>query len=601
MNRKTRVLGIAPYASMRSTMIRVANERDDIELTVEVGDIEEGARIAKRYEDEDFDAILSRGGTKLEIQKVTSKPVFEIPISHFDLLNIIKLLENYNGKVGIIAYENIAKSARVLCEILHYNYNIFVIDSWNDAREKVQMLKDTGYSLIVGDTVSVTYAEQMGIQSMLLISGTESISQAFDNVVTVCNYYSRLKMEDAFFQAYIRGRDVTILAMDESGNVAFSTYSEEKKSLLSVCRNMIPAIRVGETAVAHKKLGGGFFMISGNKSRLTGTTYYFFNIQKSRMGLSYLSGFKSVEVYNYDDFLEQNSDNLFCSRSSWQGMLKRCDTIAKSRTPVLIIGEPGSEKEKVAAKIYQESTGGHNPFYVINCATLVEKELDSLLNNENSPIYALHGTVHFKGIHMLDHDLFEKLLDGLQRMMQILRSRMIFTYEIRSSHTEEKQDIYRCDAVKNRIGCVEIHLPPLRECSRDISNLSILYIHRQNRANGTQIVGLEPEAVSILEEYSWPQNINQLQRVLNEAMLLTDSPWITAKSIRQILSEEKVSSTTFSGNGTQINIKQPLSGIIYDAATMVLAEENMNQVKTAKRLGISRTTLWRLLHKNPGG
>ncbi len=100
-------------------------------------------------------------------------------------------------KVGIIACENIAKSARVLCEVLHYNYNIFVIDSWNDVREKVQMLKDDDYSLIVGDTVSVAYAEQMGTQSMLLISGAESISQAFDNVVTVYNYYSRLKMQDA--------------------------------------------------------------------------------------------------------------------------------------------------------------------------------------------------------------------------------------------------------------------------------------------------------------------------------------------------------------------------------------------------------------------
>ncbi len=60
----------------------------------------------------------------------------------------------------------------------------------------------------------------------------------------------------------------------------------------------------------------------------------------------------------------------------------------------------------------------------------------------------------------------------------------------------------------------------------------------------------------MLEEYSWPQNINQLQRVLNEAMLLTNSPWITAKSIRQILSEARfLCGRLRDGSGTQINIE----------------------------------------------
>jgi len=204
MKRKTRILGIAPYDALKDTMIRIANERDDIELTVEVGVIEEGAEIAKRYESEDFDAILSRGGTKMEIEKVTSKPVFEIPISYFDLLNIIKLVEHYQGKVAILAYANIAKSARVLCDIFHYDYNISVIDFWHNAGEKVQKLKEEGYTLIIGDAVSVKYAEKLGIQSMLLISGQESVQEALDNIVNVCNYYSRLKMENAFFQAFVR-------------------------------------------------------------------------------------------------------------------------------------------------------------------------------------------------------------------------------------------------------------------------------------------------------------------------------------------------------------------------------------------------------------
>lgn len=598
MNTKIRILAIAPYEAMRSTLIRIANSRNDIELTVEVGSIEEGARIAEQYENEDFDAIISRGGTKLEIQKVTTKPVFEIPISHFDLINIIKLIENYNGKVGIIAYENIAKSARILCEFLHCDYSIFVIDSHDDAKEKAEMLKSEGYSLIVGDTVAVTYSEEIGLQSMLLVSSHESISQAIDNVVNVCNYYSRLKMGNAFFQAYVRGRELTILAMDESGNVAFSTYKDEKKTLITICRNMIAAIRAGETTVVHKKLSGSFFIISGSKSRLSGTTYYFFNIQKSRMSMSHIAGFKSVDVYNYDEFSDNDSKDLVYSRDSYKCIWKRCEKIAASKTPVIITGEPGSEKERVAGKIYHESSIGHNPFYIVNCSTLTEKEVEHLLNSETSPLYALHSTVHFKGVHALESMIFEKLMDGLQSMTQILRCRMLFTYEIRSSRIEESQDNYRCDAVKNRIGCVEIKLPPLRDFPGDIPNLAVLYIHRQNITNGTHIIGLEPEAVSLLEEYTWPQNVNQFERVLNEAIISTESPWITAKIIRRILANEKTSTAILAPGGANLNIQQPLSGIMYDVVMAVLEEEDMNQVKAAKRLGISRTTLWRLLKKH---
>ena len=165
LNRKIRILGIAPYESLKNTMIRVAGERDDIDLTVEVGNIEAGAAVAKRYEGEDFDAILSRGGTKIEIEKVTSKPVFDIPISYYDLLNVIRLVENYKGKVALISYENIARSARVICDILHTQYDIFIIDSWRSSAETVRKLKEEGYSLIIGDVVSVTHAEDQGLQS----------------------------------------------------------------------------------------------------------------------------------------------------------------------------------------------------------------------------------------------------------------------------------------------------------------------------------------------------------------------------------------------------------------------------------------------------
>ena len=595
LNRKIRILGIAPYESLKNTMIRAAGERDDIDLTVEVGNIEAGAAVAKKYEGEDFDAILSRGGTKIEIEKVTQKPVFDIPISYYDLLSVIRLVENYKGKAALISYENIARSARVICDILHTQYDIFIIDSWRSSAETVRKLKEEGYSLIIGDVVSVTHAEDQGLQSMLLISGPDSVCQAFDTVVQVCAHYSRLRQENAFFQAFVHSREDRLLAMDKDGNVVFSTFPVEKKSLLSACRKLIPSIQAGAAAVSYRKVTEGVLMISGSKSRLSDDTYFFFSIQKNRLGVSYLSGYKSIEVCNAEDLSAEDREPHAFGENLSAAMRQRGLRIARSDTPVLITGESGTEKEVLAQHIYLNSAEAGNPYFIISCVSLTRKELEYFLGSPKSPLYSLHGTVHFKGVHHLSESLFEQLLTGLQGMSRVLRCRLIFTYETRTAETSE--DHYRLNAVKNYIGCVEIALPPLREHPESIANLAVLHIHQQNRIRGTSIAGLEPESIGVLEQYAWPQNLNQLRRVLNEAMLNTDSPWITAKDLRRILSSEPRSAAPAAP--MTINLHQPLSGIEYDAAMLILSEENMNQVRTAERLGISRTTLWRLLRRGP--
>ena len=120
MNRKFKILAVAPYESLKEVLLQTAKEYPQLDVTVEVGPIYEGLEKLQKYDLSQFDAVLSRGGTKMEIEKHTTLPVFEIPISYFDLLNIIKLVEHYQGKIAILTYESIANAARVLCDLLHF-------------------------------------------------------------------------------------------------------------------------------------------------------------------------------------------------------------------------------------------------------------------------------------------------------------------------------------------------------------------------------------------------------------------------------------------------------------------------------------------------
>ena len=118
-----------------------------------------------------------------------------------------------------------------------------------------------------------------------------------------------------------------------------------------------------------------------------------------------------------------------------------------------------------------------------------------------------------------------------------------------------------------------------------------------------QIIGLEPEALTLLQEYSWPYNYTQFRRILSELTLITDTPYISAHNVKMLLEKEleiagqaaqPVSDSDSALNRT-LNLDKPLSEITIDIIHKVLEAYDGNQSAAAKHLKISRSTLWRYL------
>ena len=95
--KKTNILAIVPYEGLKDQMISLANRRDDIELTVYVGDMEEGYAISQSLHISDFDAVLSRGSTGENIRRSVTVPVIDITPSVLDVLRCIRLAQSFNG------------------------------------------------------------------------------------------------------------------------------------------------------------------------------------------------------------------------------------------------------------------------------------------------------------------------------------------------------------------------------------------------------------------------------------------------------------------------------------------------------------------------
>lgn len=181
--------------------------------------------------------------------------------------------------------------------------------------------------------------------------------------------------------------------------------------------------------------------------------------------------------------------------------------------------------------------------------------------------------------------------------MDLQGGRILLTYEFRRKNKEVcRTDIQRIEAVKNILSIPEILLEPLQGRAEDIENYALLYIHHCNEQLGTNVVGLEPEAMGLLEAYPWNYNLRELERILREAVQTARAPWLSAAAIRALLRQEQ--ETAREKNAAGLNLHKTLAEIEYDIVREVLAEENMNQSAAAQRLGINRSTIWRILRRH---
>ncbi len=136
---------------------------------------------------------------------------------------------------------------------------------------------------------------------------------------------------------------------------------------------------------------------------------------------------------------------------------------------------------------------------------------------------------------------------------------------------------------------VEIELPPLRDRAEDIPLLAEYFIDRYARRYGRPIEGLTTEALEQMQAYRWPGNVRELKNVIRRAVMESDGCWIEAEHVA-VPSEtpEPEGYVTQSSTGR-------LQEVVEQHVFQVLRECAGNKVRAAEMLGISRSTLYRML------
>jgi two-component system response regulator HydG len=291
-----------------------------------------------------------------------------------------------------------------------------------------------------------------------------------------------------------------------------------------------------------------------------------------------------------------------------QVLFKLIEDVAPTDATVLIQGESGTGKELVARAIHHRSHRAQKPFVVINCSayptTLLESELfghekgaftGAIRRKIGRFEQADGGTVFLDEISEIDPMAQTRLLRVLQQQtidrlggdQAIKVDVRILAATNRNLVQEVREGRFRED-LYYRLNVIPIHIPPLRERSKDIHLLARYFLDLFTREQNKTINGFRSDVMRKLIDTSWPGNVRELENTIEHAVVLAKGDMIELSDLPTSLIQ-----TTQSSDCNPFTIAE----IEKQTIRKVLEEYNWNKTEAARKLGISRSTLYEKMKK----
>jgi DNA-binding NtrC family response regulator len=302
--------------------------------------------------------------------------------------------------------------------------------------------------------------------------------------------------------------------------------------------------------------------------------------------------------------------DLMAGSPAMQKVLKLALKIAPTLSTILIGGESGTGKEFFARIIHRMSGRHDGQFVAMNCGAVPDTLFESELFGHKKGSYtgadsdkpglveeAHQGTLFLDEVGELSPSAQVKLLRFLQeRTFRRIGDNTLRTVNVRIV-AASNQDLTQLIAEKRfredlyyRLNVFYLCLPPLRERKETIPGLVTLFVHRHNELHGKHVTRFSKAAEALLANYSYPGNVRELENIIEHAVALAEGDEITEKDLPETLFRNRLLLAAPDRSPTDI---LPLSELEKEHIRMALTMLNHNYTETAKKLGVSRSTLWR--------
>ncbi len=585
---KIRAFIVVPYEGLGELALKLSRRYPMFDVKTAVGDLEQGVKAAIDAERAGYQMIISRGGTAEMIRKKVSIPVIGIDISGYDYMRVMTLTQNFSGKAAIVGYRSITEGAQAIKDLLKSSIDIFTIGDSQELPGLLSRLRRQDYLVIAGDAVTVKKAKEMSFNAILLTSGEESVKKAFSDALKINEYLCEYSARVGLLEQTLDKAPARCVIFDGENRPVFRNLRNENETeLLSELSGYSEIVRSTGAQQALLEWNGSYWRESGHRLDVGADkpyiAYFLLECEKKKPSME---GVTVENVKNPTDF----SITIFGRNSgSLRGVYEKVKKYKELSVPILITGEIGTGKDALAKVIHSMHRNRLQPFITVDGERIGGKSLEDSCGLMNSNRFS---TVYWKRIDALP-------MAGQRMALQILSAPgFTGTHLVLASATGLPDAMMAggtlLDGLGKLFGEYRIHLPSLRERSGEMRDLTGNYINLANARYGKQIVALDEEALKLLIDFPWTTNLDQLRRVIFQLVLTADDPYISAKEVSEALKSE-------------IDLQPPAKTLsdktldeqIQDIILRTLKEENGNLTRASRRLGVSRSTIWRRMKDLP--
>jgi DNA-binding NtrC family response regulator len=307
------------------------------------------------------------------------------------------------------------------------------------------------------------------------------------------------------------------------------------------------------------------------------------------------------------------SHGLLGPSQAMREVIRMIDKVASSNATVLIQGETGTGKERVAEAIHNASLRRDAPFVRMNCASLPDNLLESELFGHEKGAFtgadqmrigrfemANDGTLFLDEVGNMSSSTQAKVLRAIQNQeFERLGGSRTIKVDVRiiaatnvNLEAAIKDGRFRED-LYYRLNVVSIPVPPLRERAEDILPLAEHFLRYFSQELSRKVIGFSAEAVKVLREHRWPGNVRELENTIERAVLMCDGDTIRPADLTLMDREHSVNMTPQLAVDL-LNLESLEKAALLEA----LKRSNWIQKEAAKLLGVSSRVMNYKVHKH---
>ncbi|HVC91360.1 MAG TPA: sigma-54 dependent transcriptional regulator [Acidobacteriaceae bacterium] len=322
---------------------------------------------------------------------------------------------------------------------------------------------------------------------------------------------------------------------------------------------------------------------------------------------------RKLEAVQHQLEAVNSCDRLIGSSPQIRQVYELVRRVANVNTSVLVTGESGTGKELTARAIHNLGNRADQPFVAVSCGAIPETLIEAELFGHEKGAFtgtvglrqgyleqAGSGTLFLDEIGELSLSTQVKLLRVLQERefnrlgstrLIPLRARVVFaTHQNLAEMVAQgtfRQDLYY------RINVMRIDIPPLQEHPEDIPLIARHFLRHYSEMHEKDIEEIDPEAMCLLQAYSWPGNARELENVIQRAIIVARDNIIRPEDLPEDLQEESV--VNIADYRSTGSFERQLHDYKIKLATAAVRENQGNKTMAARSLQISRAYLHRLI------